>query len=121
MKTTGDKEMSSSDFINGASAGSDIYDKYDNLTAKSICVSSDVLNDYNLIATSGVAKEAGNIDTLNSLLGFRHNADMFSEGAPEDFMKSLVSTLGIDSQQAENYQSNQKTIVTQITNRRTAD
>lgn len=43
---------------------------------------------------------------------------MFSEGAPEDFMKSLVATLGIDSQQARNYSMNQKAVVNQIINRR---
>jgi flagellar hook-associated protein 1 FlgK len=36
-------------------------------------------------------------------------------------MKSLVATLGIDSQQAENYGDNQKIVVNQIVNRRLSD
>jgi len=74
--------------------------------------------DFNLIATSDASGEAGNIRVLNELLDFRRNADMFSEGAPEDFMKSLVATLGIDSQQADNYSDNQQIVVNQIINRR---
>ena len=130
---TGKQAISSDDFIDGAPAIGDpndttdpnyeayhqhIYESYYQMTAKNFSVSEDILNNFNLITTSGAANEAGNIDALNSLLGMRRNADMFSEGAPEDFMKSLVATLGIDRQQAINYESNQNVIVTQITNRR---
>jgi flagellar hook-associated protein 1 len=121
MMGTGDQEMSSTDFLGGASTGTDIYGAYDKLTAKNFSVSSDVIDDPNLIATSDTALEDGNINTLNSLLDFRQNADMFSEGAPEDFMKSLIATMGIDSQQAQNYVANEEVIVNQITNRRTSD
>ena len=46
---------------------------------------------------------------------------MFMEGAPEDFMKSLVATLGIDSQQSVRISDNQQVIVKQIENRRLSD
>ncbi len=133
MIGTGKQAVSSADFLSGAPAITDpndtseanyeayheyVYNCYSQITAKNFSVSEDILNNFNLITTSGVANEAGNIDALNSLLGLRRNADMFSEGAPEDFMKSLVATLGIDRQQAINYESNQNVIVTQITNRR---
>lgn len=36
-------------------------------------------------------------------------------------MKSLVATLGIDSQQAVNYTANQQVVVNQIVNRRLSD
>jgi len=125
MKATDNLPVSSDEFLdlaaNPSPTANQIYDRYELLTAKNFTVSEDIINDFNLIATSGTAGEAGNIDALNSILDMRHNADMFSEGAPEDFMKSLVATLGIDSQQAQNYQSNQQVIVTQITNRRLSD
>lgn len=125
MKGTGNLPVSSDEFLdlatNPAPTANQIYDRYELLTAKNFTVSEDIVNDHNLIAASGAAGEAGNIDTLNSILDLRHNPDMFSEGAPEDFMKSLVATLGIDTQQAENYQSNQQVIVAQITNRRLSD
>ena len=46
---------------------------------------------------------------------------MFAEGGPEDFMKSLVATLGVDAEQAANYESNRQIIVNQIVNRRLSD
>lgn len=127
MKATNNLPKSSASFLSGAPDPTDpayasyVYGCYDNVTAKNFTVSEDIINDYNLIAASDAPGEAGNIEVLNSLLGMRHNPDMFSEGAPEDFMKSLVATLGIDSQQAKNYQANQQVIVTQITNRRLSD
>jgi flagellar hook-associated protein 1 FlgK len=120
-KATDDLPISSAAFTGGSSVPATIYACYENITAKNFAVSSDIINDYNKIATSDVTGQAGNITALNSIMGMRHNADMFSEGAPEDFMKSLVATLGIDAQQAQNYQANQQVIVTQITNRRTSD
>lgn len=110
--------LSTSDFLDGASEPEDIYDVYEKITAKNFSVSADILDDYNLIAASDEAGQASNINVLNALLALRRNADMFSEGAPEDFMKSLVTTMGIDSQQAGNYSDNQKIVIDQIVNRR---
>jgi len=121
MTGEGKKALTSADFLNGATDPADIYDAYNKITAKNFSVSFDILDDYNLIAASDTAGEAGNISVLNALLGFRRNTEMFSEGAPEDFMKSLVATLGIDRQQASNYSKNQKAVVNQIVNRRLSD
>jgi len=121
MTGEGRLPLSSADFIGGASDPADIYDLYENITAKNFTVAADILDDYNLIAASDAPGEAGNIEVLNMLLGFRRDKDMFSEGAPEDFMKSLVATLGIDSQQAGNYKENQQIVVNQLINRRLSD
>lgn len=127
MKGKDGKPLLSDDFvgtvtdINDPNYNENIYNLYNNITAKNFSISFDIENDYNLIATSKVSGEAGNIDVLNELLGFRRNADMFAEGAPEDFMKSLVATLGIDAEQAANYKSNRQIIVNQIVNRRLSD
>jgi len=127
MKGKDGRQLSSEDFVGTVTDttdpdyNEDIYNLYSSITAKNFSVSFDIENDYNLIATAGVAEEAGNIDVLNELLGFRRNADMFAEGAPEDFMKSLVATLGIDAEQAANYESNRQIIVNQIVNRRLSD
>lgn len=107
-------------FLNGASTPADIMACYDKVTAKNFAVSSEVINNCNSIAASDATGEKGNTNILNDLLKMRSNNEMFSEGAPEDFMKSLVATLGIDSQQAARYSANQSAVVTQITNRRTS-
>ncbi len=121
--TENKQAMSSADFLGSANPADneEIYHLYDRITAKNFSVSFDILDDYNLIATSDVVGQAGNIEVLNDLLGYRRNADMFAEGAPEDFMKSLVATLGIDAEQAGNYGDNQKVVVNQIINRRLSE
>ncbi len=92
----------------------DIYDTYEKVTAKNFTINADIIDDFNLIATSDIMGEAGNTNVLNSIIELRQNDDMFSEGAPEDFIKSVITTLGVDSQQADNYQANQKVIINQI-------
>lgn len=109
------KPMKSEDFMN--LVGSDVYD---NITAKNFAVSYDIMEDFNGICVSGKPGELENKEVLDSILKMRHDPHMFSEGAPEDFMKSLVAALGIDSQQAIRYQKNQKAIVKQIDNRRSS-
>jgi len=133
MTGIGNKPISTADFLSGAPPITDpndptdpnyeayhayVYAQYEKLTAKNFAVSTDILEDFNKISTSAVPGEAGNIDILNEILKLRKNSDMFSEGAPEDYMKSLVAGLGVDSQQAVNYESNQKVIVNQLANRR---
>ncbi len=121
--TVNKQAISSTDFLGTADPADneEIYNLYSSITAKNFAVSSDIINDYNLIATSDAVGEAGNTEVLNELLGYRRNADMFAEGAPEDFMKSLVATLGIDTEQASNYGDNQQVVVKQIVNRRLSD
>lgn len=121
MTATERLPLSTAAFLDGAADPEDIYNLYDQITAKNFSVSSDILDDFNLIAASGAQEEAGNIEVLNKLLSFRRDKDMFSEGAPEDFMKALVATLGIDAQQAGNYGDNQRVVVNQIENRRLSD
>ena len=120
-KGIGNQPISSEDFLGTAATDQQIYDLYEGITAKNFAVSSDILDDYNKIATSDTGGEAENTNILKKLLEYRQNDDMFSEGAPEDFMKSLVATLGIDEQQSINYKSNQQAVVNQISNRRLSE
>jgi len=115
------KPMSSEDFINGATTSADIMERYKSITAKNFSVSFDVLDDHSNIAASDEEGQAGNMNIISALINMRHDKRMFAEGAPEDFMKSLVATLGIDSQQYIRYAENQNNLMKQIENRRTAD
>lgn len=110
--------LTTADFINLDS--SDVDNRYSFMTAKNFSVSNEVTTDYNAIAASDTPNQVGNIENLNKLLEMRNNVHMFTEGAPEDFMKSLVSTLGIDSQQAQIFSKSQDVIIHQLTNRRTS-
>lgn len=114
----GNKPVSSDKFMDGATGMEDIVSKYSGITAKNFTVSSDIIDNINKIATSNVSGENGNTNVLNQLLTVRTNKSLFYEGAPEDYMKSLVAGLGIDAQQADTFSSNQEAIVGQIDKRR---
>jgi len=118
MFGTGDVPISSVDFIDGALGMTNIAAQYKNITAKNFTVSSDIMNNTDNIATSNVPGEDGNINVLNEIMKVRSNESLFNEGAPEDFMKSLIAGMGIDAQQANRFQKSQDTIVKQIDNRR---
>jgi len=121
MLGTENKSISSSDFIGGASDPAAISARYSNITAKNFAVSSDILDNINLIATSDTKDQVGNINNLRELMKLRNNDQMFVEGAPEDFMKSIVTTLGVSSQQAVRISANQEVIVKQVENRRLSE
>ena len=94
---------------------------YENLTAKNFSVSGDLINqeygEYNLAASAGAGLPEDNSNLLQ-FLDMRHDTHMFTEGAPEDFMKAMVASLGIDSQQSMQINKTQETIMEQIENRR---
>lgn len=115
------KPMSSEDFINGQTTSAGIMDRYKNITAKNFSVSFDILDDHNNIAAADAQEQTGNMNVISELINMRHDRRMFAEGAPEDYMKSLVATLGIDSQQYIRYAENQENLIKQIENRRAAD
>ena len=110
--------VDSATFMDGAATVDEIVKRYENIRARNITVSKDVNDNCNTIATSDTDGEIGNIRVLNAILDMRHNSQMFSDGAPEDFMKSLISTMGIDSQQAVLYAKNQEAILHQVYNAR---
>lgn len=112
------KPVDSSTFIGSATDQTSIVNQYNQITAKNFTVSGDVMSNTDTIATSDVQGENGNIKVLNAILQIRNNKSLFYEGAPEDFMKSLIAGMGIDAQQANNYSKVQQTIVNQVDTRR---
>lgn len=115
------KRMSSASFINNAIGPAAIMSRYEQMTARNFSVSDELTENPAFFAASDTSGEAGNINNLNAIIKFRHNSEMFSEGSPEDYMKSLVATLGIDAQQASRYSTNQLAMVRQLENRRLSD
>jgi flagellar hook-associated protein 1 FlgK len=121
IKSYNGTSIDTASFLSTAASTSEIADRYKTLTAKNIAVSLDVMNDTKAISIAGQPAQDSNIDVVNKLLAARHNKGMFAEGSPEDYMKSLVTTLGIDTQQAKNLAENQLVIVKQIDNRKLSD
>jgi flagellar hook-associated protein 1 FlgK len=92
---------------------------YQQITARNFSLSSEVFNNpSNNIAASARPGEVGNIENLRSIMGMRHNSYMFIEGGPEDFVKTIVSGMGVDGQQAKAQLANQNIMTGQIDNRR---
>lgn len=92
---------------------------YQNITARNFSISFDV--DYDPsenIAASLAPGEVGNNGNINNLLQMRHNVYMFMEGTPEDFIKTVISSMGVDGQQYEQYLEVQESITNQLQNRR---
>lgn len=128
------KPMSSADFINminaqAANAGitddpATPYDErllagYKYLTARNFSISFDVDdNPVENISASSVAGQKGNNENLKTIIDMRHNTYMFREGSGEDYIKTLISTMGVDGQQYANYLDIQEGIMQQIENRR---
>ena len=118
------KNMSSEDFalktgITDASPIADIAAAYQNITARNFSISFDIEdNPSENIAAASAAGAAGNNENINKLLAMRHNTYMFMEGAPEDFIKTVISSMGVDGQQYEQYLDVQEGITNQIENRR---
>ena len=92
---------------------------YQSINARNFSISFDIEDDpSNNISASSVPGEVGNNENLNNLTEMRHNAYMFKEGTPEDFVKTIISSLGVDGQQYAQYLDVQEGITSQIQNRR---
>jgi len=116
-------ELYTSEFIGDAKTVDEIGSLYSKLTAKNFSVSGELIHDknseYNVAASSvsGLSEDGSN---LLRIIDMRHNGHLFMEGTPEDFMKSLISMMGIDAQQAYQFTNTQEVIINQISNRRTS-
>ena len=118
------KYMSSDDFAStiGVTSSSPIdayVTGYKNLTARNFSISFDIESDPSEnISASSAPGEAGNNKNINNLLAMRHNTYMFMEGAPEDFIKTVISSMSVDGQQYNQYLDIQESVTNQIENRR---
>jgi len=101
-------------FLKGATDPAAIAQSYSKITAKNFSISAEILKDPGTISVSDAVGQTGNVNNLKALIGQRYDSHMFSAGAPEDYIKSIIATLGIDSQQASNLSSSQETMVKQV-------
>lgn len=103
---------------NGSSSAA--FTDYTTLTAANLGVSSDILADNGTkkIPASSTFGTSGNSGIIQLVLDQRHDVSMFAEGAPEDYMKSLIATLGVDGQEAKKMNKIQTSVVKHIDNSR---
>ncbi|AFS77322.1 FlgK-like protein [Gottschalkia acidurici 9a] len=124
MDKDGDVKGSSDNFTKDSAGNLLIsntsYEKFvkENMRADNIKLSDDIINDLNNIATID-SEDSENIEDnkiLKEILEARESTTFFDrtakyQGRPEDFMTSIFSTLGTDSQQSNRMSGIQKSIV----------
>ncbi len=97
------------------------YYLVDRIPANQMTVSSDIDADLDKIAASATLQGLPG-DGANALLlaNMRKNVNMFTWGSPDDYVKSLVANLGVDSAEAIRLEKNQKAVIVELENKRQA-
>jgi len=86
-------------------------------------ISPAVLANPGLIAASMANDGESNNGNVSKLIELRKSTSMFStlQGTPDDFVKSFLSALAVDSSQAQRMTTNSKSLVEQTENRRLSE
>ena len=109
--------LSSADLM---ASGADTDAVYANITAANLSLSQDVLEDINVIAAASSTGGDENNENVNDLISIVQDSRMFNRGAPEDFMNSIIATLGTSSAYAQRQNDNQATLVQYISDSRSS-
>ncbi|KDR94756.1 flagellar hook-associated protein 1 FlgK [Peptoclostridium litorale DSM 5388] len=98
----------------------DMY-KVTKVSAKSLKLSQAIQDDLDNMAVAGKSDEgtppkglAGDNSNILSMSELRNKTEMFAWGSPDDFVKSLVSNLGVDAQDAKRVATNQEVLTSEI-------
>jgi len=86
-------------------------------------VDPDIVANSNRIAASAQGNGESNNENVKLLIDLRKNKDLFVslKGTPDDFVKSLLSALSVDSSQAKRMTTNSSALVDQTENRRISE
>ncbi len=110
-------DCSSTDFM---ASGADLDARYANITAANISVSKDVQDDVKKIATASAPGEVENNENIDDLIALCEDPLLFNRGTPEDFMNSILSTLGTGGSFAQRASDNKSLAVKNLDERRTS-
>lgn len=102
----------------GLGTAGNIHLFFDGTGAVDMDISDDIKNDLNNIAAATTAGLPGDNTNALKMIDLRADTTIFGEGSFEDFTRSLVSNLGVDTQQAERMMTNQSVLIQQIDNNR---
>lgn len=74
---------------------------YENVTAKNISISADILNDIENMACSFTDPEYENdVQAILDLIAFRENTDLFGTGDVDGFLEGMIASVGLDAQKS---------------------
>lgn len=95
------------------------------ITASNITLSKDILDDLANIACAEVEDGVEDNKNLLKLIKLREDKTFFSgdfsQGTPDDFIKSILSNLAVDSSQAARMDSTEKLIINNILRKRQSE
>jgi flagellar hook-associated protein 1 FlgK len=91
------------------------YIVVDRIEAKELTIAKDIEQDLDKISASETPEGApGDGGNALALAEIRHNTSLYAWGSPDDFLKSLVSNLGVDAQDAMRNEDNEAVLLKQI-------
>ncbi len=108
----------------------DTIDTWKNISCLNLKVNKEIQDDPSKVAASdGISLGESNNENAKKLAAFRNNKDVFYNGAgtakisgtPDDFLKSILSVLSVDANQAERLMTNNEAIVSQTSNKRMSE
>ncbi|MBE0451356.1 MAG: flagellar hook-associated protein FlgK [Clostridia bacterium] len=84
------------------------YYVVDQMKASRMTIARDLEDLNKIAAASRVEDTPGDGSNILKMIQTRHDVQLYEWGAPEDFMKSLVSNLGVDAAEANRVARNQE-------------
>ncbi len=103
---------------NGTAVSSSTLTNYSQITAASISLSAEVLENTNYIASASDKGGTDNAENISDLIDLMADTDMFNPGTPQEFMNSIIATIGTIGEYTETIASRQSTFVNNIDTRR---
>ncbi|HYF84386.1 MAG TPA: flagellar hook-associated protein FlgK [Clostridia bacterium] len=105
--------------------GTDFFDESGTPSVNSVNfkVDPDILTNSNKIAAAALNDGESDNGNVNLLIALRKSTTMFPsvKGTPDDYIKSLLSALAVDSSQAKRMSTNSQVLVDQTENRRLSE
>lgn len=91
----------------------------DKMKATAVSISKDLDSNLNLFAASStLGGVPGNGVNALALADVRHNVSLYDWGSADDFLKTMTSNLGVDSQESIRVTTNQKVLLDNVTTRK---
>ncbi len=94
------------------------YYVVDQMKASRMTIARDLEDLNKIAAASRVEDTPGDGSNILKMIQTRHDVQLYEWGAPEDFMKSLVSNLGVDAAEANRVARNQELLTKEYSSAR---
>lgn len=111
--------LNSEEFIGEAETIDEINGVYDNLNAKNICISEDILDDIGNMFRSFVdTTNQNDTQAILDLMDFTSDSKLFGTTDVNDFVAGMITNLGVDAKLAADLDESHDAVITQMLNRR---